>query len=322
MARILFFGTHVFAKSILERLVADKIHAVVAVYTQPPQPVGRGWQLSPSPVQLWAAAQNIPVFSPKTLRDEIVQKEITSLGAEMFLVAQYGKIIPAAILAIPPKGVMNIHTSLLPRHRGATPIQSALLSGDTETGVTFMKMDELLDHGPILEQLTTPISSIDTAETLQERLINLAADNVSAVIQRLVAGELTPKPQDESLVTICKQMERENGYVVWEEKTAAEVERMIRAYTPWPGVTTQAGNLLIKIHKARVSAETDSPSASPGTLVINGSLVKIKARDKFLIIDELQVSGKPRMAAAAFANGYKNFNGRIFTPPPNRASVQ
>jgi len=231
--RLAFMGTPDFAVSAL-RMLVQAGHTIVAVYSQPPKPAGRGQEIRRSPVHRAASELNLKVRTPKTLRDEEEQKKFADLNLDAAIVVAYGLILPPPILAAPRFGCFNIHASLLPRWRGAAPIQRALLAGDTETGITIMQMDAGLDTGPMLAQDKLPITPQTTAETLHDSLSIRGAMLIGRVLNDLVAEKITLIPQPEEGVTYAAKLTRGEGRIDW-NKPASELERQIRAFEPWPG---------------------------------------------------------------------------------------
>lgn len=301
--RILFFGTAELACASLEALVRDPQFQVVAVVTQPDKPRGRDLQVQPSAVKIAALQHNIPVLQPKKARDPAFIEQIQKLNAHLAVVVAYGQILPQALLDAPRHGCINVHTSLLPKYRGAAPIQWALLSGDAETGVTIMKMDAGLDTGPILTQQRTPIERTDTGETLHDRLAAMGASLLVKTIPRLISGEIQPVPQPEG-ASYARKIEKADGRVDWTEP-AELIERKIRTFTPWPGAFCTfeiAGKpRLIKIWRAEVAES----SGIPGNVLRQDSTSLVVAcGDRALQLTELQPEGRRRMSIGDFLAGH------------------
>nr|HRJ13238.1 methionyl-tRNA formyltransferase [Alphaproteobacteria bacterium] len=252
--KIIFMGTPKFAEWALGALI-DGPHQVIAAYSQPPRPAGRGHKITPSPVQQLAEKFDIPVFTPTSLKKPEAQEEFKNLNADIAVVAAYGLILPKAILDAPRLGCINIHASALPRWRGAAPIQRAILSGDQETGITFMQMDEGLDTGKMLKTYRTVIHETMTAEELQGTLAKIGAREINKVISDLNEGRIMPMPQDEKDVTYAEKLRKEEGQVDW-KSDAHHIGRMVRALNPWPGVYFDIGEDRIKILKAELLEET------------------------------------------------------------------
>lgn len=249
--KVLFFGTPAFALPALERLAADSRWQIVGVITQPDKPAGRKQQLTPPPAKLSAIKFNLPVFQFPTLKDPSVQQAIANLQADVAVVVAYGKIIPQAVLDSIPHGWLNIHPSLLPKYRGSSPIQSAMLAGDTITGVTVMVLDADMDHGPILAQHQVNILDDDTAESLNHSLACEGADLLLTVLPDYLAGKVTPVPQDHSAATFTEQLEKDDGKIDWRMSPEA-IDRHIRAMTTWPGAWTDVTGKRVKVLKAHL----------------------------------------------------------------------
>lgn len=314
MARVVFMGTPEFAMPTLQRLIDQ--HQVVGVFTQPDRAAGRGRQVIPSPVKRLALAHNLPVLQPRSLRREPKAIEhLRTLAPDVIVVAAYGLILPQAVLDIPAHGALNVHASLLPKYRGASPIAGAILGGETETGVTIMLMDAGMDTGPILAQAREPIHPDDTTGTLEPRLARLGADLLAETLPRWLKGEITPQPQDNSQATYTRLIAKEDGQIDWTEP-AELIERKVRAYNPWPAAyTTWAGNLL-KILKAQASLDT-SIAAQPGEVLRHSMGIVVGTGHGLLRLESVQLAGKRAMDADDFARGARGFIGsRLMTHDP------
>jgi methionyl-tRNA formyltransferase len=252
--KVIFAGTPVFAEMSLKRIVESQ-HRVVAVYTQPDKPQGRGQKISFNPVKTFASAQGIPVYQPKNFRELGALDALYALEADIMVVAAYGLILPEAVLKFPRLGCINIHASLLPRWRGASPIQQSILSGDEETGITIMQMDKGLDTGDMLMRRALAITPEDTSETLHDKLALLGAEMIVPVLDALLLGVLTPEPQNDVLATYAPKIEKEAAQIDW-HLPAVNLERMIRAYQPWPVAFTHLNDTVIKVYQARVVPES------------------------------------------------------------------
>ena len=294
--RLAFMGTPDFAVPILEALRAAG-HEIAAVYTQPPRPAGRGHQPQPSPVARAAAAAGIPVRTPAKL-DAAEVKAFRALVLDAAVVAAYGLILPPTVLGAPRLGCINVHASLLPRWRGAAPIQRALLAGDSETGVTIMQMDAGLDTGPMLLKEAVPIGPKATAQELHDRLAALGASLVVRALAGLAAGTLAAVQQPAEGVTYAKKLAREEGRLDW-RKTAAELERAVRALNPAPGVWLQHGGERIKVLAAEIVA---AASGAPGT-VLDAALT-VACGSGALRLTRLQRPGRAPMEADALLRGF------------------
>ena len=255
--RIVFAGTPEFAAQHLHALL-DAGKDIVAVYTQPDRPAGRGQKLMPSPVKKLALEHSIPVYQPQTLRDSAAQAELQALQADLMVVVAYGLILPRAVLDMPRLGCINSHASLLPRWRGAAPIQRAIEAGDTESGVTVMQMEAGLDTGPMLLKVSTPISAEDTGGSLHDRLAELGSQAVVEAVGKLQAGTLPGEVQDDALATYAHKLNKDEARVDW-TRPAVELERLIRAFHPWPICHSSLEDAAVKIHAARIGAGQGAP---------------------------------------------------------------
>ncbi|MFC5355987.1 methionyl-tRNA formyltransferase [Azospirillum himalayense] len=305
--RLVFMGTPDFAVPSL-RALADAGHEVVCVYSQPPRPAGRGQQVQKSPVHRFAEERGIPVRTPKSLRNAEAQAEFAELKADAAVVAAYGLILPQPILDAPRLGCLNVHGSLLPRWRGAAPIQRAILAGDAETGITIMQMDIGLDTGAMLLKDAVPITAETTASSLHDALADMGARLIVEALDGLAAGRLTAEPQPEAGVTYAAKLTREDGRLDW-TRDAAFVERQVRALTPWPGCwfdapTPTGGVERIKVLKAEpVPASTnDARQAAPGTLL--DDRLTIACADGAVRLTLVQRPGKAPVDGAALLRGF------------------
>ena len=264
--RIVFAGTPEFAAVHLQALL-DAGLAPVAVYTQPDRPAGRGQKLMASPVKQLAVAHGIPVLQPATLRDPAAQAELAALAPDLLVVVAYGLILPQAVLDIPPLGCINSHASLLPRWRGAAPIQRAVQAGDAESGVTVMQMEAGLDTGPMLRKVCTPISADDTGGSLHDRLATLGAAAVVEAIPALAAGTLHGEVQDDALATYAHKLNKDEARLDW-SRPAVELERLVRAFNPWPLCHTTLGAAALKVYAAELveDGQTEGQGA-PGSIL-------------------------------------------------------
>jgi methionyl-tRNA formyltransferase len=310
---IVFFGTAELACASLEALATSPQFRVLAVVTQPDKPRGRDLVLQPTAVKSTAVRFGLPVLQPKRARDESFIAQIRDLAPDLSVVVAYGQILPQSLLDVPKHGSLNVHTSLLPKHRGAAPIQWAILEGDSETGVTIMKMDAGLDTGPILTERRTPISAEETSQTLHDRLARMGADLLVNTIPRWLSGEITPRPQPEG-ATYARKIEKADGLVNWEEP-AELIARKLRAFTPWPGAYSflelNSSRRMIKI----LQAVPDSLSGSvPGSvLAATRDGIVIAAGSGSLRVTALQPEGKKRMSAQEYLAGNPLSVGQAFT---------
>lgn len=287
--RIVFAGTPEFAAEHLKALL-DGPDEVIAVYTQPDRPAGRGQKLMPGPVKQLALQHNIPVLQPPTLRDAAAQTELAALKPDLLVVVAYGLILPQAVLDIPRLGCINSHASLLPRWRGAAPIQRAVEAGDTESGVTVMRMEAGLDTGPMLLKITTPISAQDTGGTLHDRLAELGPTAVLQAITGLTDGTLVGEVQDDALATYAHKLNKEEARIDW-TRPAEELERLVRAFNPWPICHSTLAGEALKI----LAAEVSEGQGTPGTIlsVSKDGLIVACGKD-VLRLTRLQLpGGKP-----------------------------
>lgn len=261
--RIVFAGTPDFAAIALKAILSAG-HTVVGVYSQPDRPAGRGRKLMPSPVKQVALDADIPVFQPQSLKPEESQQELAALNPDVMIVAAYGLILPKAVLEIPSHGCLNIHASLLPRWRGAAPIQRAIAAGDAETGITIMQMDVGLDTGDMLLKTATPINPDDTGGSLHDRLADMGGDAIVEALAKLDQGTLTGEAQNDSEACYAHKLSKEEGHISW-QNSATDIERLIRAFNPWPGTFTDLGKQRIRLHQAQ-ALEQGSDKA-PGTVL-------------------------------------------------------
>lgn len=296
--RVVFAGTPEFAVAALRALI-DSPHDIIAVYTQPDRPAGRGRKLTPSPVKQLAQQHGLPVFQPKSLNKPEALEQLRALDADVMVVAAYGLLLPPDILAVPDCGCLNIHASLLPRWRGAAPIQRAILAGDTETGITIMQMDKGLDTGPMLLKLTCPISQEDTAASLHDRLAELGAKAIITALDQLAT--LAAIPQNESAATYAAKLTKQEAAIDW-QRPAEELARQVRAFNPWPVAQTGAKGETLRIWAAQPLA--DNAKVPPGTVInCDKQGIDIACGRGVLRLTRLQPAGSKPMDVAAFLNG-------------------
>lgn len=294
--RIVFMGTPDFAVPCLQRLLEDG-HEVPAVFTQPDKPVGRHAVLTPPPVKQLALSHGIPVYQPTKMRDGTAAALLRELAPDCLVVVAYGRILPQEILDVPPRGCVNIHGSLLPRYRGAAPIQWSVIRGETVTGVTSMFMDAGMDTGDIIDTLTTPIGENETAGELFERLAPLGARLLSTTLAAIADGTVTRRPQNDAEATMAPMLEKAMGRLDL-TRPARELHNQVRGMNPWPGAFCTAGGKTLKIHETRVAAG----SGVPGTLLC-ADPVTVACGEGALQLVTVQPEGKPRMAAKAWLRG-------------------
>jgi methionyl-tRNA formyltransferase len=293
-------GTPEFALATLEGLIAAGLE-LVGVYTQPDRPSGRGKQLSAPPVKQLAAAHGIPVYQPLKLRLPEVVAELQALAPDLIVVVAFGQILPKSVLDIPRYGCINVHASLLPKYRGAAPINQAIIDGETETGVTTMYMDVGLDTGAMLVKRTTPIGPFETAGEVHDRLALLGRDAMEETLARLRAGTLGGEKQDDALSCYAPMLKKEQGLIDW-RRPAREIHNRVRGLDPWPGAYTQLAGEPLKLARTRPEAE---PHAQPPGTVIGADRdgVRVACGEGVLTIGELQLPGRKRLAAAEFLRG-------------------
>ncbi|HEX8698042.1 MAG TPA: methionyl-tRNA formyltransferase [Myxococcaceae bacterium] len=313
--RIVFMGTPEFAVSSLAALF--DIGDVVAVVTQPDKPKGRGNAIAISPVKALALERGLTVLQPQKLRTPPFSEELRKLAPDVCVVTAYGKILPKDLLEVPPHGCVNVHASLLPRFRGAAPIQWAIAHGDTETGVALMRMDEGLDTGPVISMKRLPITPEDTSATLHEKLSRLGGDILREALPAYLRGELKPTPQPSEGMVLAPIIQKEDGLLDF-NKPAVELERRLRAFTPWPGVYTGLNGARLKVHRVRVGSGKGAPgtvlSASPQGL-------EVACGEGSLVLLDVQLEGKRVMSAADFLSGHRLAPGsQPFSPPAESKS--
>ena len=298
--RILFAGTPDFSVPPLRALLESE-HQVVGVHTQPDRPAGRGRKLQPSPVKQVAQEAGVPVHQPVTLRQAEAVETIAALAPDLMVVVAYGLILPPEVLAIPRLGCVNIHASLLPRWRGAAPIQRAIEAGDRVTGVSIMQMDEGLDTGPVYLMRETPIEREDTAATLHDRLARLGAEALMEALPGIAAGTLQPRPQDESGATYAPKLEKKEAFIDWAQP-AWRIERKVQAFNPWPVAQTRYEQANLRIWEAHA---IEGMAAAPGTVMAAGREgVDVATGDGLLRITRLQMPGKKPVTAQDFINAH------------------
>lgn len=324
MTRIVFMGTPEFAVPVLKELANH--YAVVAVYTRADKPAGRGKQLVESPVKIFAREHELAIEQPRTLKHGAEQSRLRQYQPDLIVVAAYGLIVPQPVLDLPPTKCVNVHPSLLPRWRGASPITFAILAGDQETGVTLMQLDAGLDTGPIITARATPIAPDETTGTLTPKLAQLGTDLLLETLPAWLKGQLTTKPQDNSKSTMSRLIAKEDGHVNW-HKPAVEIERMVRAFNPWPGAFTylsappalphpDKSELVLKIHRAAVSST--GTQHTPGMVLELGKDIGVQTGDGVLILHEVQPAGKRAMSIDEFVHGHRGFVGMMLGGNPSK----
>jgi len=311
--KLIFAGTPDFAVPGFKAMLADKDLKILAVITQPDKPVGRKQILTPSAIKIEAQKNNIPVWQPNKVAD--IKEEIGRANPDLAVLIAYGQIIPPEILDIPRFGWVNVHGSLLPRWRGAACLQAPILSGDKKTGVTIMKIAKGLDTGPILKQTEIKIDSEETAETLHDKLANLGAKILPDTIKNYINGKIKPKPQDNEKASYAPTLKKEDGKIDWQKK-AEEIERMTRAFYPWPGTWTnwQSGKTCLH-RQVKIISVSPAPlkinSYKIGQTFLHNGKLAVQCGQNALIIKKLQMEGKKEITAEEFLRGYKNIVDQI-----------
>jgi methionyl-tRNA formyltransferase len=299
--KIIFAGTPAFSVPALQALL-DSPHAVVAAYTQPDRPAGRGRRTTASPVKQLAVDAGVPVIQPVSLKEQEEQRQLAAWQADLMVVVAYGLILPPAVLAAPRKGCVNVHASLLPRWRGAAPVQRAILAGDAETGVCLMQMEAGLDTGPVLACRTTPILPEDTGSRLHDRLAEMGGALLGAELAAIEAGSLQPQAQDDRLATYAHKLEKSEALLDWNDD-AQQLARKVRAFNAWPVAETRLDGKQLRIWDAR--AETGSAGTPPGTVLsADHDGILVSCGNGALRLLGLQLPGGRAVAAADFVNAH------------------
>lgn len=301
MIRIVFFGTSAPSAAILETLYNTEGFKIVGVITQPDRPIGRKHVLTPPPVKIFAQKNSIPVWQPESLKNFSVN---TLPPADLFFVFSFGQILPKNLLALPTHGTINLHPSLLPKYRGPTPIQSALLNGETTTGYSVMLLDEQMDHGPILYAEEININPNDNTDTLTERILSLAAQKLPQIIKNWVQNNITAVEQKHDQATFCKLLTKEAGKVDW-QNTATNIYNQFRAYSPWPGLWTNWKGLRLKLLSILPSAD----AAPAGQVVLKNDTLLIGCKDGAVAVSQLQLEGDKALEYKSFLAGHGDFVG-------------
>ena len=300
MKKIVFMGSPDFALSTLRKLV-DTYH-VVGVVTQPDRASGRGRELKAPPVKILAQELNIPVMQPEKLKQPEAMEQLRTWAPDLIVVAAFGQILRKDVLELPLHGCINVHASLLPRWRGAAPINAAILHGDEETGVTIMQMDVGLDTGPMLAKRSIPLTPDDTAGSVIQALSTLGADLLLETLPDYLSGNLTPQPQPEEGATYAPMMKKEDGKLNF-DSDVHELERRVRAFNPWPGTFMDFDGAILKVHRAHVE-QGDAPV---GQRLVVENQPAVGARGGVLVLDEVQPAGKKSMNGKSFLAGARNW---------------
>ncbi len=300
VVRTVFFGSGAFAVPILEALLAAPEVDIVGVVSAPDRPVGRRHEPIPTPLAAHAAALGLPLLRPSSIRDQTAIDAVASLRASLGVLADYGRIVPPAVLDLPPRGILNVHPSLLPRHRGATPIPAAILAGDDTTGVTIIRMDAGLDTGPIVASEAWPLDGTETAPELEARAAAVGGELLARILPRWLDGSIAARPQDEDAASLTRPLRREDGRLD-PSRPAAVLARQVRAYQPWPGsyLETPGGRLTVWRALAVPSEGVDVP----GRLARHGTRPALTTAAGRLLLEEVQPSGGRRMTGDAFLRG-------------------
>ncbi len=285
---IVFAGTPAFAIPSLQA-IANSPHNLIGIYTQPDRPAGRGQQLQISAVKEWALAHNVPVHQPLNFKDQQAVQELSSSKPDLMIVIAYGLILPVSVLSIPRFGCINVHASILPRWRGASPIQHAILHGDTKSGVTIMQLDAGMDTGDVLEIRECLLKGNETATVLHDQLAELAIAPLLDTVNKIAAGQISAQAQDHQLATYAPKILKEHAKIQW-DKTATEIEQQIRAFNPWPIAYTQTQDINLRIYKAKIADTTKS--YTPGEIIeISKEGLLVATGSKGLLIEQLQFPG-------------------------------
>ncbi len=309
--RIVFMGTPDFVVPLLEEL-AQKAYEIVAVYTRPDRAAGRGQQPAPPPVKKWALAHHVPVFQPENIKNAAAITDLARLKPEVIIVAAYGQILPPEVLSLPEFGCLNVHPSLLPRHRGPSPVASALLAGDAVAGATIMLITMDLDGGPILAQRKIVIAPDDTAGSLTTKLMSIGAPLLTEVLTGWADGKICPQSQDDTRATYSKLHTGGDGEVKW-QLSAEEIERMVRAYSPWPGSYTWWRGKRLRLCQARLAS--GDLHGQPGQVVAlpQSSAAGVVTGKGTLMLCRVQAAGKREMSIDEFVRGQSDFVGSLLS---------
>ena len=312
--RLVFMGTPAFAVPVLAGLTGLDGFKVAAVYTPPDRPAGRGRRAQSPPVKEFALEHGLPVHQPASLRSAEAQSELAALAPDAIIVAAYGKLLPPPVLELAPLGCLNIHPSLLPQHRGPSPVATAILEGDEVTGVTLMLLDRGMDTGPLIAQTEYQLNGDETADALTETLFGVGGELLNESLPRWQSGELTATPQDDSLATVTRKLERADGLADW-ALTAAELERQARAFTPWPGLFTKWNGSGLKLVEVSVLPNR-SGAAEIGSVVKTGEPAAAVVTSRGLLgLKTVQLEGRRAVAISDFLRGAPGFiGGRLSAP--------
>lgn len=302
--RIVFMGSPEFALPSLERLAAG--YDVIGVVTQPDRPAGRGRELAPPPVKQLALEHGIPVMQPERLKEPAAMGQLQDWAPDVIVVAAFGQILRQSVLELPPHGCINVHASLLPRWRGAAPVQAAILNGDPVSGVSIMCMDAGIDTGPILSQRALPILPDETGGSLAQRLGELGAGLLDEILPDYLRGLIIPQPQDETGATYAPMLKKEDGKLDFSQEASSLVRR-VRAFNPWPGAFTTWGGQILKIHRTRAVYEE---GGEPASTIVYFNRPAVVSGNGLLILDEVQPAGKRPMEGDVFLRGARGWGSR------------
>lgn len=311
--KVVFFGTPLLAVPFLEALIKAN-YSVSAVVTQPDRPAGRKNFLTPPPVKTLAEKKEIEILQVETLKekrineDESIFNRLKNYQADLFVVVAFGLIIPEKVFSIPKFGAINVHPSLLPKYRGASPIQSAIFNGDKSTGITIMKLDAGMDTGPIIDQVQVQLAPDETTPTLTAKIMQLGPDYLIKTLDSYIQGRLTPQPQDNSKAIVTKQLTKKDGQIDW-SLPANKIENQIRAYQPWPGSYTFFNKSKIDILSAKVIPSSDLPA--PGTVLSQANYICVSTGQDVLKLIKIKPASKNEMTANDFIRGHKDFIGSV-----------
>ena len=307
---IVFMGTPDIAKAVLQSIFESK-HKILAVVTQPDKPKGRGNEIVASPVKQYAVEQEIPVYQPVTLKDEEFMEILRSLKPELIIVAAFGQLLTREVLAIPKFGCINVHASLLPKYRGAAPIQRCIIDGEIETGITIMQMDAGIDTGDMLDKAVIPIALDETGGSLHNKLAKEAGPLLLKTLGKLENGSLQPEKQDDKTSNYAAILTKAEGNIDF-SKSAVEIERRIRGMTPWPSAYTKWNGKTLKFWSASAETENLTMKTEPGTVcLVSKEVFYVKTGDGLLKLMEVQLEGKKRMSSEEFLRGYSLKEGTI-----------
>jgi len=307
--RVIFLGTPEFAVPSLKKLLASR-YEVCAVVTQPDRPAGRGRRIQASPVKLLAAAHGLPVHQPEKIRNAEHQAALASYAPDFLVVVAFGQILPRWLLETARLAPVNVHASLLPRYRGAAPVNWAILNGEEITGITIMRMDEGMDTGDILSQAQVQIEKGESAETLEEKLSLLGGKLLAETIEKIKKGEISPIPQDHTRATYAPPLKKEDGKIDW-RREAELIDRQVRAFNPWPGAFTRWNDRLLKVYRGEVRKHP-RPEEAGRVIWVGSDFIEVATGKDSFIIKEVQLEGKRRMGVREFLLGHPITIGTIF----------